>query len=250
MGRSAAGKPKAQVDWRVQSPVRQSRLGDQLYEQILEKIVSGALPEGGKLPPESRLCEVFGVSRPVVREALSRLQADGIVVSRHGSGSYVQRRPNKAFSLLAPIGDVADLMRCMEYRIALEGEAAFLAAERRSEGDLKKMAKALDDLDRVIASGEVGSEADQRFHLAIAAAAQNRFFMHAMETIAEHTVKGMELARKLSLRRSARRLQVVQEEHVRIFRAIEAEDAHGARDAMRTHIDNARIRILTNSTEP
>ena len=71
-----------------------------------------------------------------------------------------------------------------------------------------------------------------------------------METIAEHTVKGMELARKLSLRRSAKRLQVVQEEHVRIFKAIEAEDANGARDAMRTHIDNARIRILTNSTEP
>lgn len=250
MSRSAARKTKPPIDWSVQSPLRQSRLGDQLYEQILDKIVSGALPEGGKLPPESRLCEVFGVSRPVVREALSRLQADGIVVSRHGSGSFVQRRPHTAFSLLAPIGDVADLMRCMEYRIALEGEAAFLAADRRSDGDLKTMARALEHLDKVIASGEVGSEADRSFHLAIASAAQNRFFIHAMETIAEHTMKGMELARKLSLRRSAQRLQLVQAEHVRIFKAIEAQDANEAREAMRSHIDNARLRILTNSTEP
>lgn len=250
MGRSASRKTKPPVDWSVRSPLRQSRLGDQLYEQILEKIVSGGLPEGGKLPPESRLCEVFGVSRPVVREALSRLQADGIVVSRHGSGSFVQRRPNKAFSLLAPIGDVADLMRCMEYRIALEGEAAFLAADRRTDGDLKMMAQALQDLDKVIASGEVGGEADRSFHLAIASAAQNRFFMPAMETIAEHTMKGMELARKLSLRRSVQRLHLVQAEHVRIFKAIETRDANEARDAMRTHIDNARLRILTNSMEP
>src|SRR5258707_7178535 len=79
--------------WAVQSPVRQSKLADQLYEQILDRIVGGGLAIGGKLPSESQLGELFGVSRPVVREALSRLQADGVVMSRHGSGSHVPPRP-------------------------------------------------------------------------------------------------------------------------------------------------------------
>jgi GntR family transcriptional regulator, transcriptional repressor for pyruvate dehydrogenase complex len=236
--------------WAVQSPVRQSKLADQLYEQILDRIVGGGLAIGGKLPSESQLGELFGVSRPVVREALSRLQADGVVMSRHGSGSYVQRRPNQAFALLAPIGDVANLMRCMEFRIALEGEAASLAARRRTEADLARLEKALAELEIVMASGEVGVEADREFHVAIAAATQNQLFVHAMEVFSEQTLKGMQLARSLSLRRSAERLRLVQQEHNRIFEAIKAEDPVLARDAMRSHIDNARIRVLTDSTEP
>ena len=86
--------------------------------------------------------------------------------------------------------------------------------------------------------------------MAIAAAAQNRLFVQTMEVLAEHTLSGMELARKLSLRQSARRLQLVQQEHSRILDAIEAEEPDEAREAMRMHIDNARLRVLTDSTEP
>ncbi len=101
-----------------------------------------------------------------------------------------------------------------------------------------------------MSSGEVGSVADQNFHLAIAAAAQNRLFVQTMEVLTDHTLKGMELARNLSLRQSARRLQLVQQEHSRILDAIEAEEPDEAREAMRVHIDNARLRVLTDSTEP
>jgi len=209
----ATAETRRPAGWAVQSPVRQSKLADQLYEQILDRIVGGGLAIGGKLPSESQLSELFGVSRPVVREALSRLQADGVVMSRHGSGSYVQRRPNQAFALLAPIGDVANLMRCMEFRIALEGEAASLAARRRTEADLARLEKALAELEIVMASGEVGVEADREFHVAIASATQNQLFVHAMEVFSEQTLKGMQLARSLSLRRSAERLRLVQQEH-------------------------------------
>ena len=248
--KSDAQKFRLKSDWQAQSPSRPSRLADQLYGQILDRIVSGAMIEGEKLPSESQLCELYGVSRPVVREALSRPQADRVVVSRHGSGSFVQRRPAPAFSLLAPIGDMADLMRCMEFRIGLEGEAAYLAATRRSDADLSRMKQAFEALEEVIVSGEVGSVADQNFRLAIAAAAQNRLFVQTMEALTDHTLKGMELARNLSLRQSARRLQLVQQEHSRILDAIEAEEPDEAREAMRVHIDNARLRVLTDSTEP
>src|SRR5262249_39587839 len=154
---------------------------DQLYELILDQVISGGMAEGSKLPSESRLGELFGVSRPVVREALSRLQADGVVVSRHGSGSYVQRPPNPAFAPLAPTGNVANLMRCMEFRIALEGEAASLAARRRTEANLAQIEQALAELETVIDRGEVGVEADRQFHVAIASATQNQLFVQAME---------------------------------------------------------------------
>src|SRR5438552_2716669 len=75
-------RTRPEVGWQVPAPLRQSKLADQLYEQILAKIVSGPLPEGGKLPSEGQLCDLFGVSRPVVREALSRLQADGFDILR------------------------------------------------------------------------------------------------------------------------------------------------------------------------
>jgi GntR family transcriptional repressor for pyruvate dehydrogenase complex len=251
LARKSSEKPRrSKTEWQVQSPSRPSRLADQLYGQILDRIVSGALPEGEKLPSESQLCELYSVSRPVVREALSRLQADRVVISRHGSGTFVQRRPNQAFSLLAPIDDIAGLMRCMEFRIGLEGEAAFLAATRRTEADLDRMKRAFDELENVIARGEIGSEADQAFHVAIGAAAQNQIFVQMMEVLSEHTLRGMELARTLSLRQSTRRLQLVQQEHSRILAAIAAEEPEEARNAMRTHIDNARLRVLSDSIEP
>jgi GntR family transcriptional regulator, transcriptional repressor for pyruvate dehydrogenase complex len=250
VARGMKGIGSAKNDWRIQTPRRQPHLADQLYEQILNRIVAGALPVNSKLPSEAQLAGLFEVSRPVVREALSRLQADGVVVSKHGSGSFIQRRPAHAFAVLAPPGDVASLMRCVELRIALEGEAAALAARRRTEVDLTSMANALTELNSIIAGSKVGMEADLKFHLAIARASQNLLFVQALESLSEITLKGMELARSLSLRRSKERLNLVQQEHIRIYEAIKAENTDQARDAMRTHIDNARIRVLTDSIEP
>jgi DNA-binding FadR family transcriptional regulator len=226
------------------------KLADKLYEQLLSWITYEKFKEGSKLPTEDQLSKEFGVSRPVVREALSRLRSDGIIVSRHGSGSYVQRRPKKEFFDFAPIGGVADLMRCFEYRIALEGEAAWLAATRRSTSDLKEMRSALLEMDRAIESHIVAVDADIKFHNAIAAATRNELFVSTMASLAEYMFAGMNVARSLSLRLDVARLQLVQQEHTAIFDAIEARDPGAAREAMRVHIANARIRILSDSVEP
>lgn len=232
------------------APVNPVKLADQVYEEILGHIVGGKYAEGGRLPAESELALAYAVSRPVVREALSRLRADGIVVSRHGSGSYVRRRPAPDFLKLAPIGSIAELMRCFEFRIGLEGEAASLAATRRTREDLAEMQAALRALGQVIRAGEVGAEADIRFHNAIARASKNKLFESAMQALSAHTIQGMSLARNLSLRASLARMRLVQREHRRIFDAIRDEDPTAARDAMRAHIDNARARVLSDSAEP
>lgn len=227
------------------APVRRSeRLADQLYERIVNQIVTGSLPTGERLPSESRLCEIFGVSRPIVREAIIRLQADGLVVTRHGAGTFIARRPRDEFLRLAPIGGVADLMRCYELRIALEGEAAYLAASRRTAAELAEIDSALAELDQAIKSQAVGADADHRFHVAIAKASQNTLFVQALDALSAHIFAGMHVARSLSLGHSPQRLAEVQREHEAISHAIREGDPALARETMRRHIDNARARIL------
>ncbi len=228
-------------------PLRAIRLADQLYEQIVGQIVDGRLAIGERLPAENRLSALFGVSRPVVRETIFRLQADGLVVTRQGAGTFITKRPRAEFLRLAPIGSVADLMRCYEYRIALEGEAAFLAAQRLTPDMRAEMDASLAELDRVIEDREIGANADHRFHVAIARASQNDLFEQSLDLLSTHIFAAMHVARSMSLGHSADRLMLVQNEHLAIARAIGDGDAERARHEMRRHIDNARSRVLEDS---
>jgi DNA-binding FadR family transcriptional regulator len=226
------------------------RLADRIYEQILGQIVVGESRVGDRLPSENQLCTDYGVSRAVVREALARLHADGVTVTRKGAGTYVQKQPGREFLRLSPIGGIADLMRCFEFRIALEGEAASLAAQRRRDDDLKAISEAFDELNEVNAAGELGIQEDIRFHAAIAAASRNQIFIQTLQALHIHIWNGMNITRHISLTRNKDRLSLVQEEHSRVLNAIREGDREEARIAMRQHITNARNRALDDSTEP
>ena len=227
-----------------------SRLPDRIYEQILERIVSGKFAVGDRLPSENQFASDHGVSRAVIREALSRLLADGVVATRQGAGTFVQRKPGREFLRLAPIGGIADLMRCFEFRIALEGEAAYLAAQRRTDENMAALDEAFHKLDQANSAGEVGVELDINFHVAIARASRNQLFVQTLDALAIHTFNGMNITRNLSLTRNQKRLLLVQAEHQRILEAIRVGDEEAARREMRTHIDNARHRALGDSAEP
>lgn len=226
------------------------RLADRIYERVIEQIVGGDFHIGDRLPSENQLGTEYGVSRAVVREALARLQADGVTVTRRGAGTYVQRQPGREFLRLSPLGSIADLMRCFEFRVALEGEAASLAAQRRTDDDLRLIEEAFERLNRVNAAGELGVEEDIRFHAAIVAASRNQLFIQTLDALAIHVFNGMNLTRHISLSRNRSRLALVQEEHSRILEAIRDPDPEQARTAMRVHISNARNRALDDSTEP
>ncbi|MBU0642084.1 MAG: winged helix-turn-helix domain-containing protein, partial [Alphaproteobacteria bacterium] len=75
-----------------------SPLADRVYGEVLSQIISGVLEVGAKLPSENDYCRMFSVSRPIVRVALSRLCADGIVERKRGSGTYIKRRPSRRLS--------------------------------------------------------------------------------------------------------------------------------------------------------
>lgn len=231
------------------SAEQSSRFADRIYEQILEEIVSGRCAIGNRLPSEDQLAKDHSVSRPVIREALSRLHADGVVTTRRGAGTFVQRQPGREFLRLAPIGGIADLMRCFEFRIALEGEAAYLAAQRRTEEHLAAINEAFEKLNEVTEAG-LGVKEDIELHVAIARASRNQLFVQTLDALAVHVFNGMNITRNISLMRSQKRRLLVQEEHRRIVDAICAGDEELARTAMRAHIDNARHRALGASAEP
>jgi DNA-binding FadR family transcriptional regulator len=252
MARNLGGKMMDTITTKQPSGFEKAsvRYADRIYEHILEQIVAGEFKIGERLPSESQLGAHYAVSRAVVREALVRLHADGVAVTRRGAGTYVQRQPGREFLRLAPIGGVADLMRCFEFRIGLEGEAAALAAQRRTDEHLAAIDEAFEHLNQSNASGQLGVEQDIRFHGAIAIATRNELFIQALDALAIHVFNGMNVTRHLSLTRNKKRLTLVQEEHQRIVEAIRDSDEERARAAMRAHISNARIRALDSTAEP
>ena len=236
------------LDWGRSDP-KPGRLSGAIYERIFTAIVAGDFSLNDRLPSETVLSQRFEASRPVVREALARLREDGIIVSRKGSGSYVLKRPDHAVLRFAPVGSLADIQRCFEFRAEIESAAAAVAAERRRPADLAAIKQAYSDLDICIAEGRLGVDEDIRFHAAIAEATRNQYYASVQTSLRSHIARGMTVMRNLSMLRPAARLGLVQAEHLAIVTAIEVQDAEGARRAMNTHIVNARHRMFDGAGE-
>jgi GntR family transcriptional repressor for pyruvate dehydrogenase complex len=225
------------------APRRRERLGDQLYGQILEQIVSGTLNEGDKLPSENQICQAFGVSRPTVREAIMRLHADGLVTTRQGSGTFVQKRPSDHLMRLAKVSDIAGMLRCQEVRIALEGQSARLAALRRTQREMEGIGTALEALRLALNGSGAPADADYAFHLAVARASGNHMFADILEMLNETVQHSMTVALGITRTGSKDRARRVVEEHEAIAEAIERGDGEAADLTMRYHLHRSRQRM-------
>ena len=228
-------------------PARKSRqLSDYVYESILEKLISGQLDEGVKLPTENELARLFQVSRPTVRQALSRLQADGLVVSRKGSGNYVARRPSTSLLNLNPgEGAISEMLKSHELRIALEGDAAALAAARRTSAELTKMKEALElQANSAKVSNQDVSRADAMFHETIAEATRNHLFVDVIRSVNEAARNSWIIWTKLPSSDYENVVSTVVAEHKKVYDAIERQDPDRARLAMRAHLSTAVDRML------
>jgi len=226
------------------SASRPSKLSDRVYARIFEQIVNGHYREGMRLPSEASLAEACSVSRPIVREALARLRDDGLIRSHKGAGSFVERQPDKAMLSFAPVESVADIQRCFEFRAALEAESAALAAARADPGAFEEIERAVELLKERIAAREVGVDADFAFHVAVAKASGNRFFVDTLLALREQITLGQNLARNLGLRHPTTRLLEVQREHEGICESIRDGDAEAARRRMQAHISRSRRRVF------
>jgi GntR family transcriptional regulator, transcriptional repressor for pyruvate dehydrogenase complex len=230
--------------------VKPSSYPDQIYGHILNRIVDGSFALGSRLPSESELCGRFGVSRPVVREALARLRLDGLIEARRGSGTYVLSTPSQNLPAVADLADVSRFLRYQELRLCLEGQAAALAAERRTERALHEIAEAHDRFCGQVYKGEFHPEGDRRFHLTIAEATGNEFFSTALEGPQISLNSFMNVSLSLTRSGSPERAQKVIQEHSDILEAIRIKDPVWARVAMETHILQARRRMTDSRIHP
>ena len=224
---------------KIRPLVAERKLSRRLFEQLAEQIKGGRLAPGARLPTEQELTRAARVSRTVVREAVAALRAEGLVVTRQGVGAFVSAEPQRAPFRIDPerMQSLEDILKLMELRLGVEIESAGLAAERASRAQVRAIAAALDAIDRAAAGGKTAVDEDLALHRAIAEATGNAEFPRFLQFIGRHliprrTVSG--LPEQMGGRRAY--LALIQEEHRRIYQAIESRDPKGARDAMRRHL--------------
>jgi DNA-binding FadR family transcriptional regulator len=187
-----------------------------------------------------------------MREALSRLKAQGLVVTRQGLGAFISA--NRAIHPLRidaiDSGDVAAVLRIAELRVGIEVEATALAAERRTRDDLRELKAALDEMALALRDGvvEVGAAADFRFHRTIYAAAKNDYFLQFFDFIRQFYRESLELARHHSAQRGAHEKQA-HDDHAAVYVAIRDRDVERARTASRALLRNTVARMIAEAGE-
>lgn len=242
--------PNLLSDPSEESSVVSGRLASAVYEQIERLIRRGEFPKGVKLPAESELARRFGVSRPVVREALARLREEGIVRSQQGSGTFVIRGMLPSAAALPAIRTLADLLRYYEYRMDLEAATAGLAAERRTADDIAEIGKVLAGAEEMLRQGQhqLLADANFAFHRAVAQATRNPFYVRTLEMMPNFIGRNQLDLVAASQNSSKSHLWQIHREHVAIFDAIEAADTVRARSEMQRHILAARDVVLNRQS--
>ncbi|MEF7613944.1 FadR/GntR family transcriptional regulator [Aquincola sp. MAHUQ-54] len=240
-------------------PERAKRQPQRVVDSVAGRIQGGLLKPGERVPSEPELMRELGVSRSVVREAMSRLQAGGMVETRQGVGTFVLAPP-AARPLLGVAGQDLQLRQVfsmLELRVSVESDAASLAASRRSDAHLAAMREALDAFDAHRRAGAGTAEDDFRFHALIAAATGNEYFEEVMGCLGGATIRCHGSAAQVALgagpaggprfgepRTSLEAGKAVaQAEHEAIYEAIHRGDPAAARAAMFMHLNNSRERL-------
>jgi GntR family transcriptional repressor for pyruvate dehydrogenase complex len=221
----------------------EGRLADQAYTGIVALIDDG-LGIGDRLPSETRLAEMFGMSRTIVREALVRLASDGFTESRRGAGSFVKNRPSARLVAYMPLAELSTTLGTYEVRFVLEAEAARLAAARRSNEEMTAIDAALGDLRSTLLSSAPAHEEDMELHRRIVLATANPAFLLAFEALSGETDRIMRAGVDISRSRQPEVIGAMMREHEMIVDAIRAQDADGAALAMRWHLSEGRKRLM------
>ncbi len=223
----------------------------EVVDRLTLDIRQGQLGAGDKLPTEAAIMERLGVSRTVVREAISRMQAAGLVHTRHGIGTFVLAAEEGASFRVSPdqLGTLREVIALLEFRISVETEAAALAATRRLDANLQQMRRCLDGFYSALEEGRDAVGADFQFHQEVAAATQNHHFVDLMHSLGTGVIPRGRLETPLlaSPERQAY-LRRVNLEHESIYNAIADQDVEAARAAMRTHLSNSRDRLKRGET--
>ncbi|MCB5203989.1 FadR family transcriptional regulator [Neorhizobium sp. T786] len=229
-------------------PTRQ-RLAQQVIDHLRHEIEAGKLKEGDQLPTEPQLEAQFGVSRTVVREAIADLRSAGFVRPLQGKGVFVSDPKAHHSVKLTPteINNIPATLELLEFRLATEGEAAAIAAYRRTAEQESAIRMANRRMGQMIDRGQSTVDADFDFHMAIAAATNNRIYVDVFRQFGQRAIPRSQFP-TLPEAMDKEYLARVNAEHVAILEAIAEQDPDRARQAMRDHINASqrRYRIMAD----
>lgn len=221
---------------------RRPRLSAAVVEDMVNKIVAGTYEAGTPLPPENMLCEMYGVSRTVVREATTAMIEKGLVVTQQGRGTIV--RENQSWNMLDPVilsalfkgeDGLRYLDNLSQVRVLLESEMAAKAAEEGTDEQREELREQIEKLEDLVNTPAAYGHEDLRFHDIIMRMSGDRLSKAIIDGIQSEALRTHAYSGKPSLDH----VKATQASHRKVFEAIMARDAHGAGEAMREHISGS-----------
>lgn len=216
--------------------VTNDRLSDKIVSQIMNMVREGSIKPGEKLPNEAVLSEQFGVSRGILREALTQLQSQGYIRRKPKDGTYIQEdiqniMMNESMNDLLKQATYTDLL---DFRESLEMKMAERVIERASDEEISELIEGLG----IASNAEIQHSMDHYFHYKLAQVSKNIFFMNFIDTYYDLIT---EIA-AYSNRDQSRRDQIA-EEHLAIAKAIQKRDKEAARMAVHHHMKMVEKKI-------
>jgi GntR family transcriptional regulator, transcriptional repressor for pyruvate dehydrogenase complex len=224
--------------------VKPRRVTEEIIEQVLDLIREGKIQEGEKLPPERDLAKTLGVSRPSLREALKRLEYNGVFRTVQGSGTYLEELAGP--SVRDPLkeiikGDTSAVIDLTEFRGVIESWAAGVAATKADETQIKQLRKIVRSMNDSAEQNKPFHELDASFHLLIAKASNNLVYFHVAQAIYQLFFEMSRLYSEKVFDPAEAKLRV--KRHADILEAIEKRDSVKASKLMQKHLVMAEKRF-------
>lgn len=221
---------------------KRPRLSVDVANRLRKMVDDGQWVAGQQLPTELKLIDMFGVSRTVIREAISALGAEGLVQSQHGRGVFVaEHLPTRPFRFGdSSISEIDHIRQSMEMRLGIETESAALAATRRTEDELRAIKKALDVVNALNSESVGGAAEDFDFHVKIAEAAHNSYLVDFMNFLGPKIIPRVVLRLEFGAERDEFFEELI-DHHEAIYNAIKAKDPVAASEAMRVHLSRGLV---------
>ena len=223
------------------SRIEHVRTADEVVQQVESLILEGVLSSGDRLPGERELARQFDVSRPILRDALKALEQRGLLVTRHGGGTYVADVTGEIFA--KPVMDLIVTHRkatadYLEYRRAMESIAAEFAARRATADDRALLDRIMARMDAAHLKGDLAEDAaiDVEFHTAIGECAHNIVLLHTLRSCYRLLSDGVFHNRLMIFTLPGARDELLAQ-HRAIHDAVVTGDPEAARTASVRHID-------------
>lgn len=203
-------------------------LRELVYDRLHELIVNGDIKPGTRLM-EVDLAEKLGVSRTPVREAIRKLEREGLVIIKERKGAYVSDI------------SIRSMIDILEVQSNLEGLAAYLAAYRMDKGQQEELFQIEKEFEKAVDGGDVNqiSKVDEEFHRRLVQSSENAHLIHLLEQLNEHVIRFRYLYYQ-----DIRRVEEMIPEHQSILDAIVESRAEKARNAAYSHIDKLKDMVL------